>query len=67
MSDSVSHFHLFRILYTTYDVSHLTCSKRVAGHHIHFKNTHLVGVILHSGIEELHLIPFLILPFSILK
>ena len=56
MGDGVAHLHLLGILDAADDVAHLTGSKFLAGYHVHLQHAHLVGIVLLTGIEELHLI-----------
>ena len=56
MGNGISHLHFLGILDAGYDIAHLARTEFLAGYHVHLEYTHLVSVVLHSGIEEFHLV-----------
>ena len=56
MSNGISHFHLFRGLDTRYNVTYIARTKFVTWNQFHFQYTYFIGIILFSGIKELHFI-----------
>ena len=56
MSDGITHLHLLGVLDTRDDIAHVACAQFLTGNHIHLQHAHLIGIILHTGIEELHMI-----------
>ena len=56
LSDGITHLHLLGVLDTGDDISHIASTQFLTRHHIHLQHSHLVGIILHSCIEELHVI-----------
>ena len=56
MGNGITHLYLSGVLDTRDDISHLACSQLVAGYHVHLQHADLVGIIFHSGVEELHLV-----------
>ena len=56
MGNGITHLHLSGVLDTRDDITYLACSQLVAGYHVHLQHADLVGIIFHSGVEELHLV-----------
>ena len=54
--DGIAHLHFLCILNTRYNVANLTRREFSLRNHIHLQHTHLIGGVLHSRIEELHLV-----------
>ena len=54
MGDGVAHLHLAGILDATDDVAHIARTEFLAGYHVHLEHTNLIGIVLHTRIEELH-------------
>ena len=58
MGDGVAHLHLLRILNATDDIAHVARPQFLTGYHVHLQHANLVGIILHTRIEELHQVAF---------
>ena len=54
VGDGVAHLHLFRVLDAADDVAHVARLELLAGYHVHLQYANLVGVVFHTGVEELH-------------
>ena len=58
MSNRITHLYLFGVLDTADDIAHITRTELLTGNHVHLQYTHLISIIFHSRIEELHLVTF---------
>ena len=56
MCDGIAHLHLARCLDTRNDVTHITCTQLLTWAKVHLQHTNFVGIVLLTGIEELHLV-----------
>ena len=56
LSDGITHLYLPGVLDTRDDISHIAGTKLLTRHHIHLQHSHLIGIILHTCIEELHMV-----------
>ena len=56
MSYGVANLDLLRVLYSAYDITYFARIQFVARYHVHLQHPHLVGVIFHSCVEELHFV-----------
>ena len=56
MGNGVAYLHLLRVLDAADDVAHVARRQFLTGYHVHLQHAHLVGIILHAGVEELHLV-----------
>ena len=56
MGNRIAHLHVGRCLDTRNDVAHVACTDLIAGVHFEFEHTDLVGVVLATRVEELHVV-----------
>ena len=56
MGNGITHLHLLGVLDTRDDIAHVACTQFLTRNHVHLQHTNLVGIILHAGIEELHVV-----------
>ena len=56
VSNRVAHLHLLRILDAADDIAYLARAQFLTRNHLHFQHAHLVGVVLHTRVEEFHLV-----------
>ena len=56
MGDSIAYLNLSGILDARYDVAYLARAEHLTWHHVHLQYAYLVCHILHSSVEELHLV-----------
>ena len=56
MGDGIAHLDFLRVLNAADDVAHIACPQFLAGYHVHLQDAHLVGIVLHTRIKELHLV-----------
>ena len=58
MSDSITHFHLFRCFYPRNDITYISCRQFGLRHHIQLQHTYFIGMIFFSGCNKFHEIIF---------
>ena len=56
MRDGITHLHLLRVLDTADDITHIARPQLLTGNHVHFQHTDLIGIVLHTRIEEFHVV-----------
>ena len=56
VGNRIAHLHVGRGLDTRNNVAHVACTDLIAGVHFEFEHTDLVGVVLATRIEELHVV-----------
>ena len=56
MGDGIAHLNLSGILDARYDVAYLASAEHLTWHHVHLQYAYFICHILHSGVEELHLV-----------
>ena len=56
MRDGITHLYLLRVLDTTDNVTYISGLEFLTWNHIHLQHSNLIGIVLHTGIEELHMI-----------
>ena len=56
VGDGVAHLDLLRVLDAADDIAHVARTQFLTGYHVHLQHAHLVGIILHARVEELHLV-----------
>ena len=56
MGNRITHLHLLRVLDAADNIAYVTSTQFLTGNHVHLQHTHLVGLVFHTSIKELHLV-----------